>query len=291
MRIFGLILFTLSILTSCGNKSNAPKKEKESLSSQVSKVENPESILKLLSDQIIQINNSESFLNFLINHAATYKDFDSLYSIIEGVPCPDNFTYNLINGDRNKTVKVSKAFLYLIQRNFGSQDFNLDESNLRSYNDFVRAINGNIKDPYTNFYDSHKKISSEIKNKIRFNIDAIEIKSQAYYAKKNQYLYVRSNAKAWGKLDEINAEELFTMKDNTDFLIKDGLIIFSVRENSNDEKNFYNQISNQDEDFLKNDMGGSLIAENISHYISAQVFNDIGFFEVNGKIIWIDMGR
>ena len=71
--------------------------------------------------------------------------------------------------------------------------------------------------------------------------------------------------------------------------IKNKLVFYYIRENCIWENRFYKQIDNKDEQFLKNDMGGSVIAENISKYISAQVFGDIFFFKVNGKLVWIDV--
>ena len=244
---------------------------------------------KLLKNEINQINNSESFLQFLINHAATYNDFDSLFSIIEGSPCPENFTYNLVNGDNSKSVKVSNGFLHLVGRNFLRVPFNIDQSQIKSIEELLPILYGEIKDPQTNFFNAYKKISADIENKILFNVDSFEVKTGLLYYDQIKYSFVKSNLQSWGKKLNFRDKNLFKFNENNDLPIKNKLVVYNISENCIWENKFWNKINNQDEQFLKNDMGGSIIAENISRYISAQVFNDILFFKVNGKLVWIDV--
>lgn len=250
---------------------------------------NDSELSESLRDQISQINNSELFLQFLISHSATYKDFDSLYSIIEGSNCPKNFTYNLINGDSSKKVKVSNVLLYLIGRNFIRPPFDTDHARIKSVNDLMQTLNGDLKDPFTHWSQSYNKISGELKNKVLFKIDSIEIESALLNTENKQYLFLKNNVQSWGKTFNPREKDLLKIEKNDDLPKKNGLIIYYIKQNSVWENRFWNQIKNQDEEFLKNDFGGSLIAENISSYISAQVFNDIVFVELNSKLIWIDV--
>lgn len=240
--------------------------------------------IELLTNEITQIKNSKSFVQFLTNHAATYKDFDSLLTILEGTACPENFTYNLINGDSNKVVNVNEGFLFLIGRNFLQQ--NAMDKELRSINDYLTNLNTFLKDPFTNWSNSYQKILVEITNKIHFKIDSIKIEPILLsYNEKADYKQTNSNWKAWIKKLNFRAKDLFEFNQNS----KNELLIYIIRQEGEWGTQFQQQISDQDEDFLKNDLGGSIIAENISRYISAQVFGDIAFFEINGKLVWLDV--
>jgi len=228
-----------------------------------------------LSHKIKQINNSESFLQFLTNHAATFEDFDSLYSIIENKPCPKNFTYNLVNGDSSQVIKVSKAFLYLVARNFLRPPFNIKQSQVKSIEDLF-SIKNSLDDPYNNFLNSYKTISPDIKNQTSFKIDTIEIKSSIIYCDTNQYLFVKNNIISWVKTYKNSDMETLKSDENIDLPIKNKLVVLYI----NQKGRYY---------FLKEEMGGSVIVENIYSYISAQVFNDILFLNINNKFFWIDV--
>jgi hypothetical protein len=240
-----------------------------------------------LKEEISQIKNSQSLIKFLINHSAKYQDFDSIYSKLDGINCPENLTYNLINGDSNKTVTVNKAFLYLIGRNFLRQSFNNDFDKIKSLNDIVKTFDEKLNEPYTIWLNSYIKISDKIKNNILFNFDSVEIKSAKLNIKNNQKLKLKSNMKSWILSFNNREKNLFEFKENAE--TKKGLKIYKICHSGKWENNFWNQVNNQDKEFLKNDMGGSIIAKTISDYISAQVFDDLIFFQVDGRIVWIDV--
>ena len=247
--------------------------------------------IELLTNEITQIKNSESFVQFLTNHAATYKDFDSLLSILEGTPCPENFTYNLINGDSNKVVNVNEGFLFLVGRNFFQQNaMDKELSSIKEQKTFINYLLTNLntflEDPFTNWYNSYQKILAEITNKIHFKIDSIKIEPiLVSYNEKADYKQINSNWKAWIKKIDFRAKDLFESNQNS----KNELVTYIIRQEGEWETRFWEQIKDQDDGFLKNDLGGSIIAENISSYISAQVFKDIAFFEINGKLVWLDV--
>ncbi|MBM3921104.1 MAG: hypothetical protein FJ347_07765 [Sphingomonadales bacterium] len=247
---------------------------------------------QMLTRQINQITNSESLLQFLINHAATYEDFDSLFSIIEQKPCPKNYTYNLVNGDSNIVMSVNKGFLYLVSRNFLQPSFDIDQREIKSLDDFFKKIKDGRNDPYTEWHYSYMKISNKIRDNIRFKLDSFEITSGLMYEKTPSKLTIKNNIKAWARiLYSFKERSIFEIDTDKKSQRKRGFVFYTVNQTCEWENRYWNQIKQQDDEFLKNDLGGSIIAQNISRYISAQVFGDIVFFEVNGKLVWIDVGR
>lgn len=245
--------------------------------------------VQLLSSQISQIKNSETFLQFLIDHAATYEDFDSLYSIIEGKSCPKNYTYNIVNGDSANLVSINKLYLYIIARNFFRPPYDMNQQKIRSMNGLIEMFTGEIKDPFTNLYIAKQKISSQIKNNIKINIDSLEITTGVVHKGNMNNTIIKSNLRSWARTVDFRNKESSKFGFDNNLANKNGLLVYKIGQNCEWENRYWNQIKLQDENFLKNDLGGSVTAENISRYISAQVFNDIVFFEVNGKMIWIDI--
>lgn len=256
-------------------------------------IENNNVAEKLLNE-IKQINNSESFVLFLLNHAATYEDFDSLYAVIENKPCPQNYTYKLVNGDSSVINNVGKSFLYLIDRNF-FQGINVDKTKIKSISD----ISG-IDCFYNNLASCYAIIKPHIKNQLSFSIDSMEIKEVIINNHTNGYLTVKNNFKSWKNAlmaidikerNSLSLKHIDNDKKNIDFKLARKLSIYYIKYKGIWENSFWNKITNQDESFLENDLGGSIIAKNISRYISAQVFGDIGFVFINNKIILIDLDR
>lgn len=249
-------------------------------------------ISKILNQEIKAIHNAEDFVIFLTKHAANYEDFDSLYTIMENKPCPKNLSYDLVHGDGGKTLEVGNRFLYLIGRNFWPK-FDVNKDTIKTYN--YKPVSF-----YDQFSDLYKIIKPDIENKIKFEINSFNIETVTFSNHSFGYSTVKNNFKSI--LEELNSDgrkksKSFIMKFNkeveadVDFKLNKALKIYKYNFNGPYEKSFWKQINNQDEDFLKNDLGGSIIAENISRYISAQVFGDIGFVYVNNKIIFIDLDK
>jgi hypothetical protein len=249
-----------------------------------------------LNQEIYKIKNSTTFLQFLMNHAATFDDFDALYSIIEDKPCPEKFTYNLVNGDSSSFSKVNRAFLYLIVKNLANLSFNTGQLKINSYNDIV--LIKPIKDPYSNFFDTYNFISNEIKNKINIRMDSFSSQQIYIYNDTSQYLNVKNNINCWINQLTFSREAIeksFYVASLNDEKIKNLKIInqlevLFVSENRTEENGFWYQINRQDEDFLKNDFGGSESAKKISRYISGSVFQDGIFIKLKEKYIWFDFG-
>lgn len=283
------LIFISFVTTNCKGNSNSSDK---------SATINCDSLTR----EISQINNSSSFLQFLINHAATYEDFDSIYSIIEDKPCPKNFTYDLVNGDSSKSVLVNKAFLYLVFKNFYYRfDRDYSKTKVESYKDFMPIFSKD--DPYNNLFNSYKIISTDIKDRIQFSIDSIKVDSYYFYKIANQDIIVKNNHQSWIKQIDFNRKTVesiysildynlsvdkFTQSDTNLIYINTHLICYTINQNCIFENNFWHKIYTQDEDYLVNDMGGSIIAHNISDFISGSVFEDIIFININNRFIWIN---
>lgn len=259
----------------------------------INKSLNNEEIINVLTNEIKAIHTGEDFVLFLKKHAANYEDFDSLYTIMENKTCPPNFTYNLVHGDSSEKYEIGNRFLYLISRNFWPNfDQILNKTERRNYK---------AESFYNIFTNSYNIIKPNIKNKIKFNINPFSIESKLISNHTFGYSKVNNNLISILELiqneSKKNKSRNFKLKsteeedDKIDFKLKKGFKLYKVEYKGNFENGYWKDIKNQDENFLKNDLGGSVIAENISNYISAQVFGDIGFIYINNKIIFLDLDR
>ena len=257
----------------------------------ISKHQNADEKEKKLISEIHQINDAESYLLFLKNHAATYEDFDSLYTQLENKPCPKYFTYTLVHGDSSESQIVSKTFLYLVSRNF--RTFNIDESKYKSHADLPSFNSFKM-----NFEDAYQKIKPVIKNKVKISSDSLAVDKLIIDTHCNGYILVKNNIRSWSKeLYRMNRSQLRNLNlkviENVfiDFALNRPIELYTIKEIGSYENSIWNQIIRQDETFLEQDFGGTTIAKNISKYISAQVFNDIGFILINNKLVFIDIDR
>ena len=247
-----------------------------------------------LINEISRINTSESFLQFLIRHEPTFEDFDSLYTILHNKPCPKNFTYNLVNGDGNIKYKVSTPFLLLVLKNIIRQSFDIDFSKIKSFEEFTQ--HKPFKDPYNSLRNSYYIINDQIKYKFSFKIGSIEAQQIILYCDTSEYINADNNIQSWIKQLQIDREtidksfyDITNFKNRNKSNVSHNLEILWINPTNIEwENDFWHQIDKQDEDFLKNDLGGSLIAKNISDYISGSVFHDGVFIKINNRYVWID---
>jgi hypothetical protein len=274
-----LVLFTFTNIHAYSQQRHETEKEKQ--------------LLEELKQEIKSIHNSETLFLFLMNHAATYQDFDSLYIKLENKPCPKDFTFDLVNGNAKKEVNVGKLFLYLITRNF-QNSFELPE--LRNESDIK---SGKFDCFYNNFSSAYKIIRPNIKGQMIFSIDSISTDEIVIDVHRYGYISVKNNIKSIirqmmiiYKNERIN---FFSQdeenKESVDFSLKQPLKIYRLSPTNLQEESIDNQISNQESNLFVSDLGGTIIAENVYSYISAQLFHDVGFVFINNKFIFLDVDQ
>jgi hypothetical protein len=255
-----------------------------------------------LTNEIEKINNSEMLLQFLSRHAAKYEDFDYLFFVIHGVQPPENFTFNLTNGistdineinqgPTNSTynltygitgdiIKLNNDFKILLELSFRSFSFNIHRPiNKSTY--FNRK-----NDPFTDYNNSLKEITPFIKNQILLELDSVQVES---FAISHDEFKKSVNETPFYKIAK---NRIAQFKNDLKLLTNDNLIGYKISLLDDWKDKFYDFQNNDDQiSPLSIDLGSKLISKNVASFISAQVFHDIVFFEINDRLVWFNIDK
>ncbi len=280
---------------------------------------------KKLHSEIKKIKNSEMLLQFLANHAAKYEDFDSLYFIIHGDQPPKNLTYNYTNGigfDENEiknssdsrgynltykltgnVIEIDNYFRWILETNFRQFSFDKDNS-IYSSEYFKRKA-----DPYTDYSNSLEKLIPIIKNEIALDLDSLEVDSFAInlddFKTGIQINPMRRVEEIRTSINRGNWGESYKSEFKNDLVLssKNKIVFYIVSDRRESVSRWKDKFRNTDPNWssnwsrdkfylpLVNDLGGGIIAENIASFIGAQVFHDIVFFEINGRVVWFNFHK
>jgi hypothetical protein len=226
--------------------------------------------------EIKSIKNSESLILFLVNHAPTFADFDSLYSIVDKKKCPNNFSYDLVNGDSSKLDSVYTGFLQLLSKSVIVNPSKVFEGiqDLKNVETF-----SSMQD---NFSLAYKKIKKNIRNKINLKIDSFEIREIEFSNVNLSKSLIKNNLKTWD-FDGFSK----TMQDDNNVKKSDFLtMVFIVDVLS---KRIHDQVDLKNKSFLTKDLGGKITGKILSDYVRGAVFHDFMFVLINGRFVFFDI--
>lgn len=221
---------------------------------------------EFLKTRLSGMNDLHSFISFMSAHAASYSDFDSLYSLLQGEKCPVNFTFNLLHEKLpSYPLKINTEYLFFVYRNFESLQ--------------MSKTSEPGKEEFLLLGDWFKKYSEKIRDTADgdFRMETPVIRRVSTSFRVCDTSIVQKTGKGLKEQLSKNAGPIGRYYHNPDIIkIEDKGFKFELYE-----------VSCQRPDFTAST--DSKLEKGIIDYMKAQFFNDIIFFSLNGKLAWMDV--